>query len=62
MLCYKGQTFCSQKCGNTECPRNLTDAVIADARKWWGGCYKDPPIDIADLKTDTCGYLPKEQP
>ena len=61
MLCYKDQTFCGQKCANTECHRNLSEAVMADARRWWEGCDGDPPIDIADLKTDSCGYLTKEK-
>ena len=61
MICYRDKTFCSQKCANTECSRNLTDTVMADARRWWSGCAGDLPIDIADLKTDSCGYLPKEK-
>ena len=59
MLCYKDQTFCSQECANTECSRNLNESVMADARRWWIG-NGDPPFDFADLKTDSCGYIPRQ--
>ena len=60
MICYKDQTFCSHECANAECHRNLTDAAMASARRWWEGCDGDPPINIADLKTDICGYMPRQ--
>ena len=60
MIVYKDRRFCSQKCANTQCNRNINDIVIADAKKWWA-TYSDngsPPINMCDLKTDGCGYLP----
>lgn len=61
MICYKDMAFCSSsaECANTECPRNLTEQEMANARKWWSECQGALPIDIADLKTDTCGYRDK---
>lgn len=60
MLCYLGRAFCrsSAECANTECPRNLTDQEMVNARTWWSGCQGEPPIDFADLKTEMCGYVP----
>lgn len=58
MLCYKGRRFCSRK---SDCSRNLTDDVLADAALWWKGCEGEIPIDRADMRTDDCGYVPIQE-
>lgn len=56
MICYKDRTYCSRECGNNECSRNITDEVRDDAAKW-SSPSESAIISIADLKTDTCGYI-----
>ena len=56
MLCYLDRQFCSQLCANSECSRNVNDDVRARARAWWG-TEGDPPIDMADMRTDWCGFV-----
>lgn len=34
MLCYRDRTYCSAPCGNTECSRNVTPEIEADAIRW----------------------------
>jgi len=56
MLCYKDRTFCSVKCAELRCTRNLTEDVIRDAEAWWGS--EEAPITTSDLSS-TCGmYKP----
>ena len=47
MIYYKDMTFCSNP--NCTCPsyRKLTDAVRADADRWWG--KPGAPIMVGDL-------------
>lgn len=48
-LCYKDRQFCSAPCATTECSRNLNDAVLADAKRWWGNLPGEAPIAMADM-------------
>ena len=59
MLNYLDRQFCSQKCANTECSRNFNDEVMAKARAWWGN--DKPPIGFADMRTDSCGFIPENE-
>ncbi len=44
MLSYKDRTFCiSPDCEN-KCGRKLTDKIVKDAERWWGG--EDVPISV----------------
>jgi hypothetical protein len=47
MICYKDRAFCSvsHKCTDTSCSRNFSDAVRAQAVRWWGG--EDVPVAIS---------------
>ena len=55
MLCYKDKTFCSVKCDELKCSRNLTEEVRKAAREWWGS--DNAPIAVADLSN--CGMYKK---
>lgn len=46
-MCFRDMTFCIAKCGNTACPKMLTERVRQDAQKWWKG--DDAPIAVSDL-------------
>ena len=49
MMCYKDKQFCTEKdCYffDKECEDALTDKVLADAKKWWGG--DDAPICVGE--------------
>lgn len=48
MMCFLDKTFCSQKCGNLECERNLTPEREKQAQTWWGG--EDVPIALCDFR------------
>lgn len=42
---YNDMTYCkfSNECKyEKDCPRALTEEVLEDAKRWWGG--EDPPI------------------
>ena len=39
---------------------NLNDDVRARARAWWG-TEGDPPIDMADMRTGECGFVPMDE-
>lgn len=55
MICFRDMTFCNAPCVNMDCRRRLTDAVIADARRWWG--KPGAPIAVANME-GICGqYL-----
>lgn len=60
MICYRDITFCSHPCANTECSRNMNNDVRARARAWWG-TEGDPPIDMADMRTGECGFVPMDE-
>jgi len=55
MLAYKDMTFCSAKCANPTCERNLTEAEREKAIKWWGS--KDFPIALSDFSSDCDKYI-----
>ncbi len=69
MMCFRDMSFCSSShlCGNTECHRNYTDEIRAEAETWWNPTG-DPdkkdgaPISISDYRS-TCGmFIEKEFP
>jgi len=52
MIVYKDKTFCASFgiCANTNC-RHWLDIDAAEKQ--------DLPVSMAELKSDTCGYIPK---
>ena len=54
MMCFRDMTFCTAKCGNTACPKMLTDKVRKDAQKWWGN--ENAPIADSDLSPGCSQY------
>ena len=38
----------------------MDDDVRARAREWWG-TEGDPPIDMADMRTGECGFVPMDE-
>ena len=54
MITYKDRAWCSQKCGNESCYRNYTPEEQEKN-------VNDLPLCIADMKTDDCGYVEREQ-
>lgn len=52
MICFRDMTFCNAPCANVDCRRRLTDAVIADARRWWG--KEGAPIAVANFAERDC--------
>lgn len=64
MICYRDRQWCSQKCSNLECSRNMTPAEQVKADAWWNEWKTDyeTPIDVRDMKdSDFCkasgGYM-----
>lgn len=56
MICYKDMTFCSAKCGFTECRRNWTVEKSDAAIKWWGS--SDAPVAFSDFSDNCAYYIP----
>ena len=42
MICYKDQTYCSDKVEVHTCGREFTEQDAKDAENWWDG--KDYPV------------------
>jgi len=58
-LCYKDKTFCKSDCVNTQCHRNFSPQVSAEADAWaesFGLEYA--PIAMSDFSGDCDQYLP----
>lgn len=55
MIGYKDMTFCFSNCGNTECPRKLTQNIYDEAEAWWG--TENPPITLADFATNCDSHI-----
>ena len=58
MLGYKDMTYCTAKCGNQDCFRQLTDKVFEDGKRWWG--HENFPIYTADFKERCDDWKEKE--
>ena len=56
MICFRDITFCSADCLTYACHRNVTPAVKAAARAWWGG--DDYPIALSDFSARCPDYTP----
>jgi len=55
---YGDITFCSAKCSNKACYRNITQDVRREGERWWGS--QDFPIAVADFSKDCGDYQPQE--
>jgi hypothetical protein len=58
MLGFRDMTFCTSKCGNKECFRQITEEVLEAGKRWWNGS-EDFPMYTADFK-EHCGQWKKE--
>lgn len=58
MICYRDMTFCSAKCGQTECNRHFGEPERKAAEAWWGG--PDAPIAFSDMSSGCELYIPLE--
>ena len=56
-LCYKDKTFCKSDCVNTQCHRNFSPQVSAEADAWAESFGLDyAPIALSDFSNDCGGY------
>ena len=56
-LCYKDKTFCDSDCVNTQCHRNFSPQVSAEANTWAESFGLDyAPIALSDFSNDCGGY------
>ncbi len=60
MMCFRDRSFCSMStlCAKVGCIRNFNREQQEEARKWMGD---DAPVSFSDHKTDTCGFINKEE-
>ena len=57
MICYRDRTFCSeQTCVNVRCRQLVTEEVRGAAKRMGLG------ICVSSMRTETCGYVTKEEP
>jgi hypothetical protein len=58
MIHFKDRTFCATSfrdgCGNKECARNFTPELNLQNAK------EDLPIAVAEFKSETCGYVQRD--
>lgn len=60
MICYKDMTFCSAKCGTTDCSRNWTEDKAQAAKVWWGS--ERAPVAFRDYSYTCSLYKPEPRP
>ena len=54
---YKDKTFCNSYCANTQCHRNFSPQVSAEANTWAESIGIDyAPIALSDYSNDCDGY------
>ena len=58
MIHFKDRTFCSAKCRNDTCPRQFTDELQEQARKWWDHDPDHAPVAFRDYSNVCPEYLP----
>ena len=52
-FCYKDKTFCNSDCVNTQCHRNFSPQVSAEANTWAESIGIDyAPIALSDYSND----------
>lgn len=47
MMCFKDRTFCSSKTHKSDCNRQFTPELQAEARRWWG--KEGAPVAFSDF-------------